>query len=304
MEQVEGKTLREVLFSGALPLNRLPAIAAQIADGLATAHEAAIVHRDLKPENVMMMPSGLMKILDFGLAKRTSPDSASDEASHLTTETGTSPGIVVGTVGYMSPEQAAGQPPDFHSDQFAFGSILYEMATGKRAFQKRTAVETLSAILNEKPKPVAEINPHAPPPLRWIVERCHAKESERRYASTNDLASDLATLQDHISELTPGRTIEVEEALQRRVTGSAGIRLKSSAVDPFLLKKTKPLRSCGLATSRGQGELTGRKREGKWMNRGGSWRASETWNRASKLALSPFGVIFFRNELIRARRRR
>ena len=223
MEQVAGKTLREVLFAGALPMKRLLAIAAQIADGLATAHDAGIVHRDLKPENVMMTLSGLVKILDFGLAKRTSRESAGDEASNLATETGTSPGTVVGTVGYMSPEQAAGQPLDFHSDQFAFGSILYEMATGERAFQKRTAVETLSAILNEEPKPIAEINPQAPPPLRWTVERCHAKESERRYASTHDLARDLATLRDHISELTSNLAVEgATHPVYRRLTFRRG----------------------------------------------------------------------------------
>src|SRR6266496_1008970 len=164
MEKVDGKTLREVLFSGPLPIKRLLQIAAQIADGLARAHEAGIVHRDLKPENLMVTKDGLVKILDFGLAKLTQMDS-SGEGSHLPTETGTSPGVVLGTVGYMSPEQASGQPLDFRSDQFSFGSILYEMATGKRAFQKKTAVDTLSAILNEDPEPIAAVNPLAPAPL-------------------------------------------------------------------------------------------------------------------------------------------
>src|SRR5262249_15964012 len=122
----------------------------------------------------------------------------------LPTETGTSPGVVLGTVGYMSPEQASGHAVDFRSDQFALGSILYEMATGKRAFQKKTAVDTLSAILNEEPEPIASVNPQAPAPLRWIVERCLTKDPEGRYASTGDLARELRTLSDHLSEALSG----------------------------------------------------------------------------------------------------
>src|SRR5207247_7284127 len=141
-ELVAGETLRKLLVGGALPIKKLLPIATQIAEGLAKAHEAGIVHRDLKPENLMVMKDGLVKILDFGLAKPTHVGSDSEGASHLPTETGTSPGMIVGTVGYMSPEQASGELVDFRSDQFAFGSIVYEMATGKRAFLKKTGVDT------------------------------------------------------------------------------------------------------------------------------------------------------------------
>jgi hypothetical protein len=200
MELVEGKTIRQLLFAGSLPIKRVLAITAQVADGLARAHEAGIVHRDLKPENVMVTKDGRAKILDFGLAKLTYTGVDSGEGTAIPTETGTGAGVVLGTVGYMSPEQAGGQPVDFRSDQFSFGSILYEMTTGKRAFHGKTAVDTLSAILNEEPAPIGESNPQAPAPLRWIVERCLAKEPEQRYGTTKDLARDLATLRDHISE--------------------------------------------------------------------------------------------------------
>ncbi len=204
MELVEGKTLRELLFAGALPIKRVLAIAAQVADGLARAHEAGIVHRDLKPENVMVTKDSRVKILDFGLAKLTHMGVDSAEGTNIPTETGTGAGVVLGTAGYMSPEQASGQPMDYRSDQFSLGSIVYELATGKRAFQKKTAVDTLSAILNEEPESMGAVNPQAPAPLRWIVERCLAKDPEGRYTSTKDLARELATIRDHLSEATSG----------------------------------------------------------------------------------------------------
>ena len=201
MELVEGKTLRELLNTGPVPLRRLLSLTAQIADGLATAHEAGIVHRDLKPENVMMTKDGFAKILDFGLAKLTHAGEDAAAESRLPTLTrGTEPGVVMGTAGYMSPEQASGRALDFRSDQFSFGSILYEMVTGKTAFLRSTAAETLAAIIREEPEQLGSTTPSVPVPLRWIVERCLAKEPQERYASTRDLARDLARLKDGLAE--------------------------------------------------------------------------------------------------------
>jgi hypothetical protein len=208
MELVEGKTLRELLHVGPLPIKRVLGLAAQVADGLARAHEAGIVHRDLKPENLMVTKDGLVKILDFGLAKLTYAGVESGEGTNIPTETGTGAGVVLGTVGYMSPEQAGGQPVDFRSDQFSFGSILYELVTGNRAFLGKTGVDTLSAILNDEPKPLAELSPQTPAPMRWLVERCLAKNPEERFGTTRDLARDLATLRDHLTEAVGVRAIE------------------------------------------------------------------------------------------------
>ncbi len=202
MEMVEGKTLRELILTEPLPARKLLEIGVQIAEGLAKAHAAGIVHRDLKPENLMISRDGYVKILDFGLAKLVEPLSGSEDLSALPTMVApaTQPGTILGTVGYMSPEQASGGSVDFRSDQFAFGSILYEMATGRRAFQRKTGAETLAAIIREEPEPVGQLNPNAPAPVRWIVERCLAKDPEERYASTKDLARDLRSVRDHLSE--------------------------------------------------------------------------------------------------------
>jgi Tol biopolymer transport system component len=200
MELVEGKTLRELCASERLPLRRLLSLAAQVADGLAKAHASGIIHRDLKPENVIVSIDGFPKILDFGLAKLAEP--AAEGLSHaptLMTEA-TRPGTILGTVSYMSPEQASGRPLDYRSDQFSLGSILYEMVTGRRAFLRETSPETLSAIIRDEPEPISRANSAAPAPVRWIVERCLAKDPEERYASTRDLARDLASLRDHISQ--------------------------------------------------------------------------------------------------------
>ncbi len=200
MELVDGKTVRDILTDGPLPLKRVLQLTAQLADGLAKAHAAGIFHRDLKPENLMITRDGLVKILDFGLAKLVPTPFPEDATQATTMDTLRSkPGAILGTIGYMSPEQARGLPADFRSDQFSVGSILYEMVTGKRAFQRATSVETLSAIIRDEPEPVATLNPNLPVNVRWIIERCLAKTVEERYGSTLDLARDLQNLRDHLS---------------------------------------------------------------------------------------------------------
>src|SRR5262245_41757944 len=180
MELVEGSSLRSLLLPGPMPVRRLLQVGAQIAEGLAKAHSSGIVHRDLKTENVMVTEDGHVKLLDFGLAKLTGADSSSSGRTQAPTVSGaTQEGIILGTVGYMSPEQAVGEKIDYRSDQFSLGSILYEMATGKRAFQRASAPQTLAAIIQDEPEPIAELNPKVPAPLRWIIERCLAKEAKR-----------------------------------------------------------------------------------------------------------------------------
>jgi len=200
MELIEGETLRKAFPAEPLAAKKILEIGVQIAEGLAKAHASGIVHRDLKPENVMVSREGWVKILDFGLAKLT--ETRPQELSAAATASGTVPGMVMGTVGYMSPEQAVGSPVDFRSDQFSFGTMLYELATGRRAFQRATNAETIVAVMREEPEPIAKLNPKVPAPLRWIVERCLAKNPDQRYASTRDLARDLANLRDHIGELS------------------------------------------------------------------------------------------------------
>ena len=198
MEFIQGITLRQHLTAGNIPMRRIISIAVQIADGLAKAHELCIIHRDLKPENTMISDESV-KILDFGLAKLTLDDQSGDCPTAVSTDT--QAGVILGTIEYMSPEQASGRMLDFRSDQFSFGAMLYEMVTGRRAFHRGSVTQTLLAIVGEQPEPIAAVNPDVPPPLCWVIERCLAKDPEKRYASTRDLSRDLAALRDRFSDL-------------------------------------------------------------------------------------------------------
>src|SRR5215475_2078507 len=194
-ELLEGETLRSRLASGPLSPRKATEYAVQIARGLAAAHERGIVHRDLKPENLFVTKDGRIKILDFGLAKLTHPEKPGVALTELPTQSaGTEPGIVMGTVGYMSPEQVRGLEVDHGADIFAFGAILYEMLSGRRAFHGTTPADTLSAILKEEPPELASTARDVHPGLERIVRHCLEKSPEERFHSAHDLAFDLETL--------------------------------------------------------------------------------------------------------------
>jgi eukaryotic-like serine/threonine-protein kinase len=194
-ELLEGQTLREYLEHGGLPVRKTLDYAIQIANGLAAAHEKGIVHRDLKPENLFLTRDGRIKILDFGLAKlhRTlDPDDA--RSGGATVSDITDAGVVLGTVGYMSPEQVQGHRVDHRSDLFSLGSVLYEMLTGKRAFRSESAIETMNAILKQEPPELTHASKEFPPVLDRIVRRCLEKSPDQRFRSAQDLAFALETL--------------------------------------------------------------------------------------------------------------
>ena len=192
-ELLEGETLREKLINGALPVRRAVEYALGIACGLAAAHDKGIIHRDLKPENIFITRDGRVKILDFGLAKLVRPDLDTD-TTQVTRDTVTQPGVVVGTVGYMSPEQVRGEPIDARSDIFSFGTLLFEMLTGKRAFKKDTTAETMTAILREEPPELTETGWQGPLGIQRILARCLEKNVERRFQSASDLAFAIESL--------------------------------------------------------------------------------------------------------------
>jgi len=201
MEFVDGQSLHSLIQRGRMKPARVIEIASEVADGMAVAHDAGVVHRDLKPRNIMLTDDGRAKIVDFGVGETSVPAPGSED---LTVAGGlTDTLVVVGTAGYMAPEQAASRPIDFRADQFALGSIIYEMLTGRRAFKRDTPVQTMAAIVEDEPTPIAKLAPETPIELVTILERCHAKNPAHRYASTQDLARDLRDLRQHMGSRTP-----------------------------------------------------------------------------------------------------
>ena len=218
MELVEGRTLRELFAGGPLPLSRTLPLARQIAEGLAKAHAAGIVHRDLKPDNVMVTDDGRVKILDFGLAKRV-PRAAEVESDQTTMSRTTRQGIVLGTIPYMSPEQAAGRPVDHHSDQFSLGVVLYEMVCGQRPFQGASVATVLSAILRDVPRSPRSLRPETPKDLDRVVQRCLEKDPEKRYASAGELARGLLDCEERLAAAKKGPAVLLRRPVVAAVLG-------------------------------------------------------------------------------------
>ena len=198
MEYVSGKTLGELIGRKGMPVADVLKYAIQIADGLAVAHRAGIIHRDLKPANIMVTDQGLVKILDFGLAKLTGPATHPEAITTESVAPKTTEGRIAGTVAYMSPEQAEGRAVDERSDIFSFGAVLYEMLTGCRAFQRESTTSTLAAILKDEPKPVSEIVTDIPEELGRVLTRCLRKDRNRRLQYIADVKVALEDLVDDL----------------------------------------------------------------------------------------------------------
>jgi Tol biopolymer transport system component len=231
-ELLEGSTLRDALADGALPARKALDYAVQIANGLAAAHDKGIVHRDLKPENLFVTRDGRVKILDFGLAKLTEAEPTVASASKLVTAVAnTEPGMIAGTVGYMSPEQVRGVAADHRSDIFAFAVILYEMISGRRAFEGPSAIETMNAILKEDPIDLTQTGRVVPPALERIIRRCLEKNPEQRFQSARDLSFNLEAISSDSGQLAVAAPAGHERSRRRFPPAwMAGVLLAAAVV--------------------------------------------------------------------------
>ncbi|HUX46300.1 MAG TPA: protein kinase [Terracidiphilus sp.] len=245
-ELLEGETLREKLSHGPLSFRRAVNVGAQIARGLAAAHEKGIVHRDLKPENLFLTRDGLAKILDFGLARMTQTGGMGSGSNGPHADQ-TLPGMVLGTVGYMAPEQVRGQTSDPRSDIFAFSAILYEMLTGRRAFQRPTSPEIMTAILHEDPEPLAQLAPATPFALQRVVQRGLEKDPEQRFQSASDMAFALEALSDSTGLTHSMPALKEHGPATRRVAAWASLAavLLAGAVAAYLWMQPSPVPQVG-----------------------------------------------------------
>ena len=235
-ELLEGETLRAALSGGRLSPRKATDYALQMAHGLAGAHEKGIVHRDLKPENLFVTKDGRVKILDFGLAKLTHTEVGGHATNLPTATVGTEPGVVLGTLDYMSPEQVKGLAVDHRSDIFSFGAILYEMLSGRRAFHAGSAAETMSAILKEDPPDLSATNQSIAPGLERIVRHCMEKNPEQRFHSAHDLAFDLEALSDVVSPASAPRPARATLRTVWLIAGAAALAAFGAA---FLLLRPR-----------------------------------------------------------------
>jgi Tol biopolymer transport system component len=231
-ELLEGQTLRQRMEQGSVPVRKTVEYALQIVRGLAAAHDRGIVHRDLKPENLFITRDGLVKILDFGLAKLVTPDDSETQSEVAISLT--EPGVVLGTAGYMSPEQVRGQVVDHRSDIFSLGAILYEILSANRAFQGATCADTMSAILKEEPPELSTMVGALPPALGRIVHRCLEKESAERFQSARDLAFNLELLAREESRSGPGVALSARKRARWQAPALAGLALVAAAGLGFL----------------------------------------------------------------------
>src|SRR6185295_14141989 len=214
-EYIDGETLHSRLCRETMPLSSVLDAAVQIASALEAAHAAKIIHRDIKPENVMIRPDGVVKLLDFGIAKvaEPAPVSGVDQEAVTTIMGGTSPGFIVGTAAYMSPEQAKGLLVDARTDIFSFGVLLYEMVTGEKAFEGETAMDVIGAIMHKEPLPVRQLTPEAPAEIERIINKLLRKDSNERYQTVKDVLIDLKDVR---------KELEFQDKL--RVTVASGSR--------------------------------------------------------------------------------
>ncbi|HLZ42730.1 MAG TPA: protein kinase [Candidatus Sulfotelmatobacter sp.] len=238
-ELLEGRTLTEILRRAPVTLRKAIHYGVQIAHGLGAAHDKGIVHRDLKPDNLFISKDDRVKILDFGLAKVLQPkDGIASAAPTLTL-----PGVAMGTIGYMSPEQVRGLATDHRTDIFAFGAILYEMVMGKRTFERPTSADTMSAILNEEPPSLTQISPETPPALERVIRRCLEKNPERRFQSAADLAFALEALSDPTITMSGAHLAAQQASTPRRrwtAYAAAAVIAILAAVSYFLLRAPAP----------------------------------------------------------------